>query len=185
MGASINESTVELMDGALPPGVTFGTATPAQLAAAAVQLATDNPRLGDLIVEAVGLDRDDALGAVASALMTNVPESTRRVVGALANIQASNSGIIPSGGGGGGPFGDDDRRDNPLDDEEVDEEVPDDTPPDDDPPDDDPPDDDPPDDDPPDDDPPDDDPPDNDGPRSDRLIDVQDRLGDIRDGMRN
>jgi len=184
MGEGINESTVELMDGALPPGVTFGTATPAQLAAAAVQLATDNPRLGDLIVEAVGLDRDDALGAVASALMTNVPDSTRRVVGALANIQASNGGIIPSGGGGS-PFGDDDRRDNPLDDEEVDEDVPDDTPPDDDPPDDDPPDDDPPDDDPPDDDPPDDDPPDNDGPRSDRLNDVRDRLEDIRDGLGN
>lgn len=185
MGASINESTVELMDGVLPPGVTFGTATPAQLAAAAVQLATDNPRLGDLIVEAVGLDRDDALGAVASALMTNVPASTRRVVGALANIQTSNGGIIPSGGGGGGPFGDDDLRDNPLDNEETNEDVPDDDPPDDDPPDDDPPDDDPPDDDPPDDDPPDDDPPDNDGPRSDRLNDVRDRLDDVRDRLGN
>ena len=173
LGARLNQSTVDLLNGALPPGVSFAAATPEQLAQAAVTLARGNPRLGDLLVESIIRERPDALGAVSSLLMSTVPATTRRVIGTLALAQAASG---PAGDRQGRPFGDDDLRDNPLA-----EEVPDETPPDDEPPPDDDPPDDPPDDDPPDDDPPDD-PPDD---RSDRFDDIRDRLDDTADRIRD
>lgn len=173
LGARLNQTTIDLLSGALPPGVSFATATPQQLAQAAVTLALANPRLGDLLVESIALERPDALGAVTSGLMSNVPATTRRVIGTLALAQTANGPTADRSDPQGNPFGDDDLRDNPLTDEVSDE-----SPPDDDPPDDDPPDDDPPDDDPPDDDPPDDDPPDD---RPDRFDDIRDRLDETRD----
>ncbi|MEM7443978.1 MAG: FecR domain-containing protein [Pseudomonadota bacterium] len=113
MGQRIDQSVVALVNGVLPPGDDFATASSRRLADAAVQLAMRTPSLGDLLVVTVAESRQDALGAVSSTLMAEVPASTPRVIAGLSSILGS----LPASNGRvrddrDSPFGDDDRRDN-------------------------------------------------------------------------